>query len=76
MSEAAEKLCSESVQPYLGSVLDELMEPISSGFQEGRQLSESAMDQVCQHVVGGANEDAKKVCSTKRIKPRQLIIIV
>ncbi|XP_026200653.1 protein Niban 1a isoform X2 [Anabas testudineus] len=45
VSEPAEKLCSESVQPYLGSVLDELMEPISCGFQEGRQLSESMMDQ-------------------------------
>ncbi|KAG7233459.1 hypothetical protein INR49_006997 [Caranx melampygus] len=31
VSEPAEKLCSESVQPYLGSVLEELMEPISSG---------------------------------------------
>ncbi|KAG7217542.1 hypothetical protein INR49_021397 [Caranx melampygus] len=45
VSEPAEKLCSESVQPYLGSVLEELMEPISSGFQEGRQLSEATMDQ-------------------------------
>ncbi|XP_039984388.1 protein Niban 1a [Xiphias gladius] len=48
VSEPAEKLYSESVQPYLGSVLEELMEPISSGFLEGRQLSENMMDQVCQ----------------------------
>ncbi|XP_044056675.1 protein Niban 1a isoform X2 [Siniperca chuatsi] len=51
VSEPAEKLCSESVQPYLGSVLEELMQPISSGFQEGRQLSENMMDQVCQDVL-------------------------
>lgn len=64
VSEPAEKLCSESVQPYLGSVLDELMEPISCGFQEGRQLSESMMDQVCeQFLLGGENEQVKKVCS-------------
>lgn len=64
MSVAAEKLCSESVQPYLGSILDELMEPVSSGFQEGRALSENMMDQVCQDVqLGGANEQLKQVCS-------------
>lgn len=61
VSEPAEKLCSETVQPYLGSVLEELMEPVSSGFQEGRQLSEHMMDQVCQDVAD--NEQLKKVCS-------------
>ncbi|XP_056233846.1 protein Niban 1a isoform X1 [Seriola aureovittata] len=61
VSEPAEKLCSESVQPYLGSVLEELMEPISSGFHEGRQLSENMMDQVCQDfLVGRENERLKK----------------
>lgn len=59
VSEPAEKLCSESVQPYLGSVLEELMQPISSGFQEGRQLSENMMDQVCQDILGD-NEKLKK----------------
>ncbi|KAM9409278.1 protein Niban 1a [Pholidichthys leucotaenia] len=61
VSEPAETLYSESIQPYLGSVLEELMEPISSGFQDGRQLSETMMDQVCQDVVKGAdNEQIKK----------------
>ncbi|XP_074492480.1 protein Niban 1-like [Sebastes fasciatus] len=58
VSEPAEKLCSESVQPYLASVLEELMEPVSSGFQEGRQLSENTMDQVCQLLED--NEQLKK----------------
>lgn len=61
MSEPAEKLCSESVQPYLASVLAELMEPISSGFQEGRRLSEALMDRVCQDMLRGDNEQVKKV---------------
>ncbi|KAI3369141.1 hypothetical protein L3Q82_026093, partial [Scortum barcoo] len=61
VSEPAEKLSSESVQPYLGSVLEELMEPISSGFQEGRQLSKTMMDQVCQDgLLVGDNEQLKK----------------
>ncbi|XP_074523501.1 protein Niban 1-like isoform X2 [Halichoeres trimaculatus] len=59
VSEPAEKLSAESVQPYLGSVLEELMGPISSGFQEGRQLGETLMDRVCQEV-GGNNEELKK----------------
>ncbi|KAF3690487.1 Protein Niban Cell growth-inhibiting gene 39 protein FAM129A [Channa argus] len=61
VSEPAEKLCSESIQPYLGSVLDELMEPISSGFEDGRQLSENMMEQVCQHfLVGGEYDKVQK----------------
>lgn len=65
VSERAEKLCSESVQPYLASVLEELMEPVSSGFLEGRQLSEHAMDQVCQDVLQLVNkEELKKVCES------------
>lgn len=61
VSEPAEKLCSESVQPYLGSVLEELMEPLSSGFQEGRRLIEALMDEVCQDVLRGDNDQMKKV---------------
>ncbi|XP_069577900.1 protein Niban 1a isoform X2 [Brachyistius frenatus] len=60
VSEPAEKLCSESVHPYLGSILEELMEPVTSGFLEGRQLSESMMDQVCQDVLQGANNEPLK----------------
>lgn len=56
-----EKLCSQSVQPHLNSVLEELMEPISSGFQEGRELIENLMDQVCQSAQRGNTEDVKKV---------------
>lgn len=61
VSEPAEKLCSESVQPYLGSVLEELMEPLSSGFQEGRRLIDALMDEVCQGVLRGDNDQVKKV---------------
>ncbi|KAM7387809.1 hypothetical protein PAMP_024022 [Pampus punctatissimus] len=74
VSEPAEKLCCESVQPYLGSVLEELMEPISSGFQEGRQLSESMMDQVCQDVLqGGQNEQLKKLMENAASTFEQLL---
>ncbi|XP_026178801.1 protein Niban 1 [Mastacembelus armatus] len=72
VSEPAEKLCSESVQPYLGPVLDELMEPISSGFQEGRQLSEHMMDQVCQDVLAGKKQDYLKKALCNMARPNLL----
>ncbi|KAK2835029.1 hypothetical protein Q5P01_015513 [Channa striata] len=72
VSEPAEKLCSESVQPYLGSVLDELMEPISCGFEEGRQLSESTMDQVCQHFLVGGEQDKVKKALASMARPNLL----
>ncbi|CAL8267716.1 unnamed protein product [Arctogadus glacialis] len=46
----AEGFSAAGVQPYLASVLEELMEPISSGFQEGRGLSEALMDGLCQDL--------------------------
>ncbi|TNM87748.1 hypothetical protein fugu_005969 [Takifugu bimaculatus] len=58
-----EKLCSESVQPYLNAVLEELMEPITSGFQEGRELIETLMDQVCQSAQRGDTEEVRKLLS-------------
>uniref|UniRef100_A0A8C7Y4H6 Niban apoptosis regulator 1a n=1 Tax=Oryzias sinensis TaxID=183150 RepID=A0A8C7Y4H6_9TELE len=62
VSEPAEKLCSESIQPYLGSALEELMKPISLGFLEGRRLMETMMDQVCQIALDSvADEHIKKV---------------
>lgn len=61
VTEPTEKLCSESVQPHLNSVLEELMEPISSGFQEGRELIETLMDQVCQSAQRGDAEEVRKV---------------
>lgn len=59
----AEKLCSESVQPHLSSVLEELMDPISRGFQEGRQLIQTQMDEVCRSAQQGDQEDVRKVRS-------------
>ncbi|XP_037553800.1 protein Niban 1a [Nematolebias whitei] len=72
VSEPAEKLCSESVQPYLGSVLEEMMEPISSGFLEGRQLSETKMNQACQEVLQGATNERLKEVLAEMARPNLL----
>ncbi|CAL8349764.1 unnamed protein product [Gadus morhua 'NCC'] len=59
--EPAEGFSAEGVQPYLASVLEELMEPISSGFQEGRGLSEALMDGLCQDLqTNGVTDDLKQ----------------
>ncbi|KAF1385284.1 hypothetical protein PFLUV_G00106130 [Perca fluviatilis] len=65
----AEQLCSERVQPYLASVLEELMEPVSSGFQEGRQLSERTMDRLCQDVPLLADSEGLKEALAGMARP-------
>ncbi|XP_078114396.1 protein Niban 1a [Sander vitreus] len=68
----AERLCSECVQPYLGSVLEELMEPVSSGFQEGRQLSERTMDRLCQDVPLLADSEGLRQALADMARPNLL----
>ncbi|XP_051003517.1 protein Niban 1 [Acomys russatus] len=48
VAEPAEKSCGESVQPFLASILEELMGPVSSGFSEVRALFEKEVDEVSQ----------------------------
>lgn len=61
VTEPTEKLCSQTVQPHLNSVLEQLMEPISSGFQEGRRLIETLMDEVCRGAQTGDTDEVRKV---------------
>ncbi|XP_071202441.1 protein Niban 1a [Salvelinus alpinus] len=72
VSEPAEKFCSEGVQPYLASILEELMGPISSGFQEARLLSDNQMDQLCQDFQEGGVTDKLKQALAKLSKPNLL----
>ncbi|KAJ8357198.1 hypothetical protein SKAU_G00199920, partial [Synaphobranchus kaupii] len=48
VSDPALKFCSEHVQPYLTSILEELMGPVSAGFQEARLVCEGRMDGLCR----------------------------
>ncbi|KAJ7986250.1 hypothetical protein DPEC_G00338000 [Dallia pectoralis] len=67
VSEPAHKFCSESVQPYLASILDELMGPISIGFQEARVLIDNQMDQLCESFQEGVvTEELKQVLADMR----------
>ncbi|XP_035870887.1 protein Niban 1 isoform X1 [Phyllostomus discolor] len=48
-AQPAEKSCAESVQPFLASILEELMGPMSSGFSEVRSLFEKEVDELSQN---------------------------
>lgn len=46
VSSPAEKCLQENIQPYLASILEELMGPVSSGFSEIRTLFESEVSEL------------------------------
>ncbi|XP_019593651.2 protein Niban 1 isoform X1 [Rhinolophus sinicus] len=49
VAQPVEKSCAESVQPFLASILEELMGPVSSGFSEVRSLFEKEVDELNQN---------------------------
>ncbi|XP_051983632.1 protein Niban 1-like isoform X2 [Xyrauchen texanus] len=60
VSGPAIKYSSESVAPYLASILEELMGPVSAGFQAVRLLLEDELTRVCKDFPqGGVTEDLK-----------------
>ncbi|XP_017581182.2 protein Niban 1 [Pygocentrus nattereri] len=57
VSEPAVKFCSESVAPYLASILEELMGPVSSGFQAVRQRLEIELSRICKDFAPGGDPE-------------------
>ncbi|XP_043114915.1 protein Niban 1 [Puntigrus tetrazona] len=58
VSEPAVKYCTESVAPYLTSILEELMGPVSAGFQAARLLLEDELTRICKDFPqGGVTEE-------------------
>uniref|UniRef100_A0A8C3YQW0 Niban apoptosis regulator 1 n=1 Tax=Catagonus wagneri TaxID=51154 RepID=A0A8C3YQW0_9CETA len=49
VAQPAESSCAENVQPFLASILEELMGPVSSGFSEVRSLFEKEVDELNQN---------------------------
>ncbi|XP_060744115.1 protein Niban 1 [Tachysurus vachellii] len=61
VSEPVMKFCSESVSPYLASILEELMGPVSSGFQAVRQRLEAELNRISKDFQpGGTYEELTK----------------
>lgn len=61
--EEAEKVCSETVVPYMSSILEALTENISAGIQRMRQTLHTQMDSALTHTDEGT-EETKKALST------------
>ncbi|XP_021261232.1 protein Niban [Numida meleagris] len=49
VSEPAQKCCAENIQPFLTSILEELMGPVSSGFTEVRSLFDKEVNEIIQN---------------------------
>nr|XP_028588329.1 protein Niban [Podarcis muralis] len=49
ISEPMQTCCGESIQPFLASILEELMGPVSSGFSEVRLLFEKEVNEISQN---------------------------
>lgn len=57
--EEAEKVGSESVVPYMSSILEALTENISAGIQQMQNILQTQMDSAFTHTNGGTEETAK-----------------
>ncbi|KAM4659439.1 protein Niban 1 [Amazona ochrocephala] len=60
VSEPAQKCCTENIQPFLTSILEELMGPVSSGFTEVRSLFDKEVNEIIQ--------DFQKTNDIKKLK--------
>ncbi|KAK1164016.1 protein Niban 1-like isoform X1 [Acipenser oxyrinchus oxyrinchus] len=60
VSQPALKCCMENVQPYLSSILEELMGPISSGFSEVRFLFETEVNKMSKDYQESSSIDKLK----------------
>uniref|UniRef100_A0A673WTR0 Niban apoptosis regulator 1b n=1 Tax=Salmo trutta TaxID=8032 RepID=A0A673WTR0_SALTR len=62
VSDPAVKFCSENVSPYLASILEELMSPVTGGFQGLRLLLEGEINALCvSFPEGGGQEGLNQV---------------
>ncbi|XP_046691858.1 protein Niban 1a [Silurus meridionalis] len=61
VAELATQYCKQHIEPRLSAVLEEIMGPISLGFGEARQVSESMMEHLCQvYQEGMTREDLQQ----------------
>uniref|UniRef100_A0A4W5JYE0 Niban apoptosis regulator 1b n=1 Tax=Hucho hucho TaxID=62062 RepID=A0A4W5JYE0_9TELE len=57
VSDPAVRFCSENVSPYLASILEELMSPVTEGFQGVRLLLEGEMNTLCLDFPEGGGQE-------------------
>ncbi|KAI3374475.1 hypothetical protein L3Q82_006300 [Scortum barcoo] len=74
--EEAEKVCSESVAPYMSSILEALTENISTGIHEMQHTLRTQMDSAFTHANGGTEETNKALSSLCSISLAQCYLHV
>lgn len=57
MLQKAEKLLKVSIQPYISSILDALMEPTSRGFSEVRDLFFKELVDMSKNTLNGGTKE-------------------
>lgn len=62
ISEEAEKVCNESVAPYMSSILEALTGNISAGIQGMQHTLHTQMDAAFTQTNGGTEETKKVRC--------------
>lgn len=66
--EEAEKVCNDSVAPYMSSILEALTENISVGIQEMQQTLQTRMDAAFANTNERTEETKKVTCARPSIK--------
>ncbi|XP_053345172.1 protein Niban 1a [Clarias gariepinus] len=69
VAELATEYCKQHIAPRLPAVLEEIMGPISLGFEEARQISEHMMENLCRKYQEGMTEEELQQALGEMSKP-------
>ncbi|GAA6105103.1 protein Niban 1a isoform X1 [Tachysurus ichikawai] len=69
VAELATEYCKENIEPRLPAVLEEMMGPISLGFEEARQVSERLMEYLCKNYQAGLTREELQQALVEISKP-------
>ncbi|XP_053470876.1 protein Niban 1a [Ictalurus furcatus] len=69
VAELATEYCSQHIEPRLPALLEEMMGPISLGFEDARQVSENMMEHLCQNYQEGMTSEELQQALVEMSKP-------
>ncbi|KAB5539678.1 hypothetical protein PHYPO_G00091770 [Pangasianodon hypophthalmus] len=69
VADLATEYCKQHIEPHLRAVLEEMMGPISLGFEEAREVSESMMEYLCQKYQEGMTREELQQALEEMSKP-------
>ncbi|KAK2863845.1 hypothetical protein Q7C36_002999 [Tachysurus vachellii] len=69
VAELATEYCKNNIEPRLPAMLEEMMGPISLGFEEARQVSERMMEYLCKNYQAGLTREELQQALVEMSKP-------